>query len=249
VVLYGPVYFGDGQRAQEEVELSQITTGGGVAGAAPEKVTRALLACGVVAGPLFMVVALLQAFTRPGFDLRRHALSMLSLGDLGWIQVTNFELTGLLAVALAIGIRRALRAGPAGTWGPPLIGAYGVGFIIAGIFPIDPALGFPPGAPTGFTGFSWHASLHFLGFTVAFIGLIAACLVFARRFARLRRRGWAAYSVATGVAGFALIALGMTGVVAASVAFAVMGLVTSAWIAVIALRLLSEQDEAQAAAA
>jgi hypothetical protein len=200
-----------------------------------------LLACGVVAGPLFMVVALLQAFTRPGFDLRRHAISMLSLGDLGWIQIANFELTGLLAMALAVGMRRALHPGPAGTWGPPLIAAYGVGFVVAGVFRIDPALGFPPGAPEGFNGFSWHASVHFLGFTVAFIGLIAACFVFARRFARLAQRGWATYCAATGVVAFVLIALGMTNVVPASMAFAVMGLVTSGWIAAMAWRLVSEQ--------
>src|SRR5256884_1637427 len=120
---------------------------------ATTKVTKALLACGGVAGPLFMVVALVQAFTRPGFGLRRHAISMLSLGDLGWVQITNFELTGLLAVALAIGMRRALHPGRAGTWGPLLMGAYGVGFIIAGVFRIDPALGFPPGAPPGVTRF------------------------------------------------------------------------------------------------
>jgi hypothetical protein len=33
------------------------------------KRTRALLACGVVAGPLFLAVAVLQALTRDGFDL------------------------------------------------------------------------------------------------------------------------------------------------------------------------------------
>jgi hypothetical protein len=44
--------------------------------------TRALLACGVIAGPLFAVVSLLQVFTRPGFDVRRHALSVLENGEL-----------------------------------------------------------------------------------------------------------------------------------------------------------------------
>jgi hypothetical membrane protein len=67
--------------------------------------------------PAWLVVSLVQAFTRPGFNLRRHAISMLSLGDLGWIQVTNFVLTGLLSIALAIGMRRALHPGRAGTVG------------------------------------------------------------------------------------------------------------------------------------
>src|ERR1700716_475481 len=192
------------------------------AGATGDRATRLLLIAGVIGGPLFMVVGLVQAFTRPGFDLRRHALSMLSLGDLGWIQITNFELAGLLVVALAIGMRRALHPGAAGTWGPPLMAAYGVGFMIAGIFRIDPALGYPPGTPDTFTGFSWHGMLHFLGFTVAFIALIAACFVFTRRFASLGQRGWAAYCAATGAVAFVLIAVGMANVVPASVSVAIM---------------------------
>ena len=68
--------------------------------------TRRLLACGIVAGPLFLVVALIQAFTRDGFDLSRHPISLLSLGELGWIQIANFIVTGGLYVACAVGLRR-----------------------------------------------------------------------------------------------------------------------------------------------
>src|SRR5262249_4090281 len=110
---------------------------------------KLLLACGVVAGSLFMVVALVQSFTRPGFDLRRHAISMLSLGDLGWIQVTDFVVSGLLFLMFAVGVRRVLHPGRAGTWGPLLLCSFGAGLVIAGIFSTDPALGFPPGAPAG----------------------------------------------------------------------------------------------------
>jgi Protein of unknown function (DUF998) len=94
--------------------------------------TSALLACGVVAGPLYVVVALVQVLTRDGFDLGRHPLSLLSLGDLGWIQIANFVVAGLLSVASAIGMRRALRPGPGGTWGPLLVGVFGVGLIAGG---------------------------------------------------------------------------------------------------------------------
>src|SRR5438128_1850429 len=57
---------------------------------------RTLLACGAVAGPLFVIVGFGQAFTRPGFDLTRHPLSVLSNGDLGWLQIANFLVSGLL---------------------------------------------------------------------------------------------------------------------------------------------------------
>src|SRR5215831_7565091 len=81
--------------SQERVSKEQST-----------KLTRMLLACGIVAGPLFTVVGLTQALTRPGFDITRHALSLLSNGELGWIQVCNFLLTGLLFVACAVGMRQ-----------------------------------------------------------------------------------------------------------------------------------------------
>ena len=72
------------------------------------KVTKSLLTAGAIAGPVYLIVGLAQAFTRPGFDITRHALSLLSNGDLGWIQVTNFLVSGLLVIAGAIGMRRAL---------------------------------------------------------------------------------------------------------------------------------------------
>jgi Protein of unknown function (DUF998) len=93
------------------------------------KQARALLACGVVAGPLFLAAGLIQAFTREGFDLRRHPLSLLSLGELGWIQIANFVVTGLLCVACAVGMGRVLGPGRGGTWGPLLVGAFGVGLV------------------------------------------------------------------------------------------------------------------------
>src|SRR5437764_4263931 len=98
------------------------------------EMTRALLACGVVAGPLFTVVGLVQAYTRPGFDLTRHALSLLENGDLGWIQISSFLLTGLLFVACAVGMRRAMRGSRGGSWGPWLIGVMGAGLISAAFF-------------------------------------------------------------------------------------------------------------------
>ena len=76
--------------------------------------TRRLLACGMAAGPLFLAAALIQALTRPGFDLTRDAVSLLSIGSLGWIQITNFLLTGVLFIAAAAGLRRALRGRPGG---------------------------------------------------------------------------------------------------------------------------------------
>ena len=167
---------------------------------------RTRLACGIVAGPLFIAASLSQAFTRRGFDLARHPISLLSLGSPGWVQIANFVVCGILYVIGAVGLRIELRSGRGSTWGPLLVGITGVGLIIAGLFTADPGAGFPPGAPIGAPSMSWHGASHEVGFLLTFVGAIAACGVFARRYATLGRSAWAIAGVVTIVA--ALIAAG-----------------------------------------
>jgi hypothetical protein len=81
------------------------------------KLTRALLACGVVAGPLYILVGVIEMLIRPGFDLRRHSLSLLSNGQGGWIHIAMLITTGLLTIAGAVGIRRVLRGERGGDLG------------------------------------------------------------------------------------------------------------------------------------
>jgi hypothetical protein len=118
------------------------------------------------------------------------------------VQSANFVVTGLLMVACAVGLRRALRAGRGATWGPILIAVYGAGLVGAGAFSPDPSYGYPPGAPLGpAAAYSRHGMLHEVAGYLVFGPLIAACFVFARRFAAEdSRRGWAAYSALTGLA-------------------------------------------------
>jgi hypothetical protein len=162
---------------------------------------RLLLTGGVVAGPLYIVVVVLQMLIRDGFEISRHPASMLSNGEQGWIQIGNFMVSGLLFVACAAGLRRALRAsgGPGRAWGPGLIGVFGAGMVAAAFFSADPSDGFPPGTPIGPpTTMSWHAGVHLLVGGIAFLALIAACFVFARRFGSAGERGWAVFSGVTG---------------------------------------------------
>jgi len=206
-----------------------------------------LLYCGVVAGPLFTVVALIEMLTRSGFDLRRHDLSLLSNGPLGWIQIANFFVAGLLAIAAAAGIRRVLRSGRGGTWGPLLIAVYGLGYFGAGVFVADPMNGFPPGTPDGLpSSASWHSWMHLISGSLGFLALIAACFVFARRFSGLRRRGWMAYSVATGVVVLAAVIGISSGSQSAAtiIGFFVAATVGWAWLSALSVRLVAEAKAA-----
>jgi Protein of unknown function (DUF998) len=208
-----------------------------VSPAAPSAETARLLACGVVAGPLFLAVLMIQAFTREGFDLSRHPLSLLSLGDLGWIQIANFVATGALFVACAMGMRRALGPGRSGTWAPRLVGAFGVGLIVAGVFTTDAGAGFPPGAPAGAPEqISWHGILHEVGSGLAFLGMIVGCLVFARRFSALKRLGWAGACVAAAAAVLVLASWPDTDGVSARLVIA--SAILFAFVAAMAARLM-----------
>jgi hypothetical protein len=176
------------------------------------RITKSLLGFGLLAGPFYVAVVLGQAMTRTGFDLARDDASLLSNGNLGWIQIANFLLTGLMVIACAVGVRRALSGGPGAAWGPFLLAVYGVGLIGAGLFVADPMNGFPVGAPSGRPGsITTHGLLHIVFAGIGFLCFVAACFVLARRFAAEGRRGWTGFSIATGaifLAAFAGVASG-----------------------------------------
>jgi hypothetical protein len=186
------------------------------------------------------VVYLAQAFTRPGFDIGRHPASFLSNGDLGWIQIANFLVTGALLIAGAIGMRRALYPGRGATWGPLLIGLSGIGLILGGIFVADPADGFPPGTPPGPPeSMTTTSVLHLFAALVGFLSWVAASFVFARRFAAQGERGWAWFSAISG--GFLLLAFLGTASGAGPVMALVLGVILiCAWIAATFARLMQE---------
>jgi Protein of unknown function (DUF998) len=195
-----------------------------------------LVACGALVGPLFIAVVVVQALTRSGYDLAEHPISLLTLGEFGWIQSANFVVAGVLAAAFAVGVRRALRPGRGARWTPLLIGVFGVGLVVAGVFRPDPSYGFPPGSPEGTPEeLSTSATLHGVGFALAMGGFILACLVLARRDLRGRDRGWASYSAVSAVA--ALVLAMWPSEDAVSIRFFVATLVTFAWTAAVALRL------------
>lgn len=159
--------------------------------------TRLLLAGGAIGSLLNVVVVLVLGATRSDYNAWQLPDSSLELGDGGWIQIANYVVTGALLIGFAIGLRRCLRVGRGATWGPVLIGLYGVTFIAAGIFVTDPELGYPAGASSTATV---HGILHIISGQLQFLSVIAACFVLARRDAAdAAERGWARYSAATGL--------------------------------------------------
>lgn len=160
---------------------------------------KTLLVCGILAGPIYIIIGAIEILIRPGFDMRVNALSQMTLGDLGWIQVVNFIVAGLLVLAASYGIRKALSVDRLGKWIAVLIGLYGLGMLGASFFQADPGNGFPPGTPPGPGTISMHGMMHFAFAGVGFLAFIVACFLFARYFARCKQSGWSVFSVLTGI--------------------------------------------------
>lgn len=162
-----------------------------------------LVNCGLAAGPLFVAAFLIEGATRAGYQPLRHPVSSLALGEYGWTQTANFLVAGVLMLAFAAGLWRALGTRTVAI----LVAIWGVGLLGAGTFATDPVNGYPPGTPNQIAEATTHGALHDLFSVPGFIALAVAIVVFAVRFARRRRQGWAAYSVASAIvlaAGFVL---------------------------------------------
>ncbi|MDQ0893854.1 DUF998 domain-containing protein [Agromyces ramosus] len=212
-------------------------------GHARDPLTRALVAAGVVAGPLFVAVGLAQVFTREGFDLSRHPLSMLALGDAGWVQITNFIVAGVLMLAFAAGVARSLGSGPGRRWAPILFAVYGVGLVLGGAFTADPGLGFPVGTPDGPpTEWTFHGGVHAVAAPLAFLSLVAVTFVVAHR---LRWEGHRAAAATSRVIGVLCLVLCIPFGPAMSVRLFLGVALGFAWIAAYGISLLRERPSAR----
>lgn len=198
--------------------------------------SQSLLRFGVLVGPFYLAVGLLQALLRDGFDLKRHALSHLANGPGGWVQTANFVLSGLMVIAAAVGFARVLRPqSRAVSW---TLGGFGASMLVAAVFPADPVDGFPVGTPEGNpTSISTTGLVHFAAGALGFTLLAVSCFIAAWSMSRRNATSLARLSLLCGLAvvvgffgGFVGLPLGILGIW-----FAVV--VGWAWLAFMSLRL------------
>lgn len=163
----------------------------------PPRPSRLLIA-GLVAGPLFTAMFLMEGtFRGRGYSPLRHPVSSLALGPQGWQQIATFIVCGLLVVLFSIGLRRSLRPGPGSLVVALLVAVWGIGLIGAGIFLTDPVGGYPTAA----SPITWHGRLHDLAFALpSFTALTLAMLTAGIAFARRRSTWFATYSALSAVA-------------------------------------------------
>jgi hypothetical membrane protein len=154
---------------------------------------------GMLGPALFTAVFLvLEAVLGDRYDRVAEVVSALEATPYGWIQRLNFVVFGILTLAFAAGLHRAVRPSRLGVAGPALLGLSGVGLLLAAGFPLrEDANGvtYDPGG---------HVIAGAMFFTTSAIGLV----LLSRRLARDPRwRGLSRYVLTAGVAGVAGFAL------------------------------------------
>jgi len=109
-------------------------------------------------------------------------------------------LAGPLYLLSGLGLRQAV-GGTIGRSAQVLISTVGIGMIIAGLFPPDPAYGYPEGAPTGMPAdLSTNSVIHGLAFVVSMLSWCALLVVIAVWFRHGGERRWAMGALITALA-------------------------------------------------
>jgi hypothetical membrane protein len=142
----------------------------------------------------FVVATLALHVVQPGLSPRDEAVSYYVHGRFGWLLTTGLIALGLGSLTLALGLARTLggRWGRVGRW---LLVVWGVGVLLGGVCPADPA-GHWSGPP------SVSGMIHGGAAMVAFLALPLAALCLAIAFRQDGR--WRAE--AGGLLGLAVIA-------------------------------------------
>lgn len=157
------------------------------------------LISGIIAGPFFIFSFLIQGAVRAGYNPLIHPVSALSLGNLGWIQIFTFIITGLLLFNYSLELRNIFSKSD---WslrlGANLVMLLAFGQLAAGIFVVDLGTGYPPGT-TALSSPTWHGVIHNLSSLTNFVGLPICFFIFANYFFKNHKANWAIYSVISGI--------------------------------------------------
>jgi hypothetical protein len=163
-----------------------------------DRATEALLLAGAATAVVFLAILFGEGARRPGYDPVYHTGSELELGERGWLQRASFLLMGVGVLAFAAGVHETLRTLLAAV----LLGIFGLGLVVAGLFVPDAVRGYPPGAASELTAAPTrgHRAHHVIGGPVAFLALLGACMALAVQLDGV----WRLYTALTAAAGLAL---------------------------------------------
>lgn len=150
---------------------------------------------GLIGAGIFQIIVLVQSLLVPGYDFNQQAVSALSLGKWGWIQIINFIFLGAVIISTVPAWRKILAGGIGAKAYPVLTLLTGISIIICGILKQDPAPGYDP-EKLALTSPSLVGLIHLLFAAIAALSSIIGLFVMARRFAHTPLwKSWSFYTI------------------------------------------------------
>ncbi len=200
-----------------------------------------LATVGILGQAVWTAALVALHFLRPDVN-DTSTISAYAVGPYGWLMTAAFLALGLGALALAIGIRRATTPSRWSLVGTVLAGLCGLGFVLAGIFPVggcrDVACAerFESGADVPMSA---AAIAHGVGALLGILLLIIGMLVLSRAFKRDQtwRSLWP-WSLALGLAALVQVVLAGDGLVGA-ILMRILVATLILWLLLVTLRLHS----------
>ena len=130
---------------------------------------------GILAPAIFVGVFTVEGVLRNGYDPMRKYISVLSLGNRGWIQISNFIVLGLLLFIFTLGLSKEFQTGKASRGGIITLYIISVLFFISGPFVMDPT-------ETPADQMSVHGLIHGISGGIVFLLMPIIIFIFLRRF-------------------------------------------------------------------
>ena len=155
---------------------------------------------GILGSALFVIVFTVEGFLRPGYNTLSTYVSALSLGSRGWVQISNFIVSGVLMLVFSRGVAIAFRKEKRPQPGPVLLGIVSAGMFLSGPFVMDP-MGTLPAQATA------HGLVHSILGGIVFLLMPVSVLVCYRRLCTEPR--WQTFGKWTLITGI-LLALTLT---------------------------------------
>ncbi len=154
---------------------------------------------GIAAAVVFVAFDLIDASLRPGYSVLRHWVSHRALGEFGWIGTASLLATALLLLICAAALFAVARRSSRRSGYPSTVGLAGLALAIAALFPMDPSLGYPPGA-TASDAPTLSGSIHDVAGPVLILALATAAFL-GRGFLRTLdiQAAWARHGWVVGV--------------------------------------------------
>lgn len=147
---------------------------------------------GIVGPALFVALFTAFGFFHQDYSAVSMYVSALSLGSLGWVQIVNFMVFGLLCGLFAPYVAAILSSGRASKAGPILLSLSAFCFFFSGPFVMDPMGTATAASP--------HGTIHGILGAVAFLLMPIACFVFYSRFRQDQRwRSFGGWTLAAGI--------------------------------------------------